>query len=241
LVVLLNRALAAKRFGNQNPIGKRITADNGQTWMTIVGVVGDVKEFGLDQETPLQIYRPFAQRTFLSTILVRSAVNIPMNEQIRRALREVEPLMAIVRIETMEQARAKSIASPRTLTHLFGLFAILALVIAVAGIGSMLALWVGQRTREIGIRMAIGASRTDILTAILRQGMSLAIMGWMAGVVIALAVTRLLETLLFRIRPTDLTTYIAVSALLLAAALLVCFFPARRAARTNPQLALRSE
>ncbi|HEY4490510.1 MAG TPA: FtsX-like permease family protein, partial [Acidobacteriota bacterium] len=241
-VVLLNHELALKRFGNENPVGKRITVNNGQDWITIIGVVGNVKEFGLDRDIPYQLYRPLSQRPSLRTVLVRTVADSPrMADQIRRALREVESQMAIVRIETMEQARAKSIASPRTLTQLFALFSVLALVIAAAGIGSMLALWVGQRTREIGIRMALGATTHDILTSIVRQGMALAVAGWIVGVAIALSLTRLLAALLFHVKPTDPPTYVAVSVLLLGAALLVCYFPARRAARTDPQVALRCE
>ncbi len=241
-VVLLNRAVAVKRFGGASPVGKRITIDNGQTWMTIIGVVGDVKEFGLGRETPYQIYRPMAQAPNPGSILVRTGLNPSgMSEQVRRALREVEPQMAIVRIETMEQARANSVASPRMLANLFSLFAVLALVIAVAGIGSMLALWVRQRVRETGIRMALGATPGNILTNVLQQGMVLALIGLGMGLVCAVIVTRFLNSLLFQVKSTDLITYTFVSVILLVAAFLACCIPARRAARTDPQTALRFE
>lgn len=132
-------------------------------------------------------------------------------------------------------------ASPRTTTRLFGLFAALALVIAVAGMGSMLALWVRQRMREIGIRIALGASPADILTAVVRQLMVLVTIGLACGFAGALALTRLLKNLLFEVTPTDAPTYLAVSALLLVASLAACWVPARRAAGIDPQVALRCE
>src|SRR6185503_5691457 len=132
LVAVLNRALALKRFGNRDPIGKRISFDN-EHWATIIGIVGDVKEFGLNSETPYQLYLPLFQDPYVGSVLIRT-VGDPtlMSEKIRRALHEVEPQMAIASMVTMEQARAASVSSPRTLTHLFALFAVLALVIAVA-------------------------------------------------------------------------------------------------------------
>ncbi len=172
LVVMLNQELARKHWGREDPIGKRITFDKGQTWLRIVGIVGNVKEFGLNRDTPYQLYRPLAQTSFVGSVLVRTNVDGGvMKDQLRRSLREVEPRMAIVQIQTMEQARAKSVASPRTLTHLFSLFGALAFVIAIAGIGSMLSLWVRQRTRETGIRMALGATPRTILTGVMQQGM----------------------------------------------------------------------
>jgi predicted permease len=242
LVVLLNQTVARRRFGNENPVGKRITANNGETWMTIVGVVGDVKESGLARETPYQIYRPFAQVPFLGSTLVRaSGPQKEIVEQIRRGLREVEPLMAIVRVQTMEEARAKSIASPRTLTRLFTLFAVLALIIAVAGVGSMLALGVRQRNREIGIRMALGATPRKVLTSIISQGMLLVMMGLVVGLAVALMTTTLLSALLFQVTPTHIPTYFVGSMLLLCAAFLACYLPARRASNIDPQVALRCE
>jgi putative ABC transport system permease protein len=124
---------------------------------------------------------------------------------------------------------------------LFGLFAVLALVIAAVGISSMLALWVRQRMREIGIRMALGAKPGDILRTVVRQGMVLVVMGLACGMAGALALTRLMQTLLFAVTPTDAATFAAVTVLLPGAALLACYVPARRAARIDPQVALRCE
>jgi putative ABC transport system permease protein len=144
-------------------------------------------------------------------------------------------------VKTLEEARAESVSSPRTIARLFGLFAALALVIAVAGIGSMLALSVRQRVREIGIRMAIGASPRAIVRMIVRQGMLLVLLGVAAGLAGAVALTGSLKALLFKITPTDWPTYALVSAVLAGAALIAAYVPARKASRIDPQKALRCE
>ena len=241
-VVLLNQNLARKHWGQQDPVGRRITFDNGENWLTIVGVVGDVKEFGLNTDTPYQMYRPMAQRTFIGSVLVRTAMDErTMKDTLRRVLQEVEPRMAVVNVQTMEQARQKSVASPRTLTNLFSLFGLVAFVIAIAGVASMLSLWVRQRTRETGIRMALGATPRTILKSVLNQGMTLVIVGTILGVAGAFLVSRMLVSLLFQIRPSDTFTYVVASGLLLFAALVACYAPARRASRIDPQTALHNE
>ncbi|MCI0444302.1 ABC transporter permease, partial [bacterium] len=241
LVAVMNRALALKRFGNRDPIGKRISFDN-EHWATIIGIVGDVKEFGLNLETPYQLYLPLFQDPYVGSVLIRTAGEPAlMAEKIRRALHEVEPQMAIASMVTMEQARAASVSSPRTLTHLFALFAVLALVIAVAGIGSMLALWVKQRMHEIGVRMAFGATPQNILVTVIRQGMFLVVMGLSLGILGSLGVSHLIKTFLFQVQPTDVLTYLFISGLLLLAALIACYIPARRAMKVDPMVALRYE
>jgi putative ABC transport system permease protein len=243
IVVVLNQVFAKKTFGNTDPIGKRLIAvDMQNITATVIGVVGDVKEFGLNLETPYQIYIPLAQSPNLGSALVRTNLKPDaMAEQIRRAVNQVEPFMAVVRVETMEQARMKSVASPRTLMHLFSLFAILAFIISIAGIGSMLALWVRERTRETGIRMALGASPKNILSSVIGQGMTLTVAGVLIGLCAALLVTRLLTMMLFQVKSTDPATYALISILLFFAALIACYVPARRAAKIDPQIALRCE
>lgn len=241
LVAVMNRSLALKRFGNRDPIGKRISFDN-EHWATIIGIVGDVKEFGLNLETPYQLYLPLFQDPYVGSVLIRTAGDPTlMAEKIRRALHEVEPQMAIASMVTMEQARAASVSSPRTLAHLFALFAVLALIIAVAGIASMLALWVKQRMHEIGVRMAFGATPQKILLTVIRQGMFLVVIGLSLGILGSLAVSHLIKTFLFQIQPTDVLTYLFISGLLLIAALITCYIPARRAMKVDPMVALRYE
>jgi putative ABC transport system permease protein len=240
-VVIVNRSLAQRAWKTEDPIGKRITFD-GEHYAEIVGVVGDVHEFGPTQDAPIQVYRPIAQQPFVTCLLVRASGDPrALIAGVRRVALEANPESAVTRIQTLEEAKWLSTASPRNTARLFGLFAALALIIAVAGIGSMLALWVRQRMREIGIRIALGASPADILTAVVRQGMVLVAIGISCGLAGSLALTRLLKNLLFQVTPTDTSTYLAVSALLLTAALVACWVPARRAARIDPQLALRCE
>jgi putative ABC transport system permease protein len=241
MVVLVNRSLARRTWKNEDAVGKRITFD-GEHFMEIIGVVGDVREFGPREDAPVQLYRPIAQDPFVANVVVRTAADpellIPA---VRRAVLEANPESAVVKVVTLDEARSEAVASPRTTAQLFGLFAALALVIAVAGIGSMLALWVRQRMHEIGIRIALGAAPGDILSTVLRQGMALVMLGLGCGFGGALALTRLLKKLLFEVTPTDASTYTVVSVLLLAAALAACWVPARRAARIDPQIALRAE
>jgi predicted permease len=240
-VFIVSRSLAQSAWKNEDPVGKRITFD-GEHYAEIVGVVGDVHEFGPGQSTPIQVYRPIAQQPFVGALLVRGAGDPrALIATVRRTALQANPESAVTKVQTLEEAKSLSTASPRTITRLFGLFAGLALVIAVAGIGSMLALWVRQRMREIGIRIALGASPADILGTVVRQGMLLVAIGLACGFAGALALTGLLKNLLFEVQPTDAATYAAVSTLLLAAALLACWVPARRAARIDPQIALRCE
>jgi putative ABC transport system permease protein len=241
-VALVNRSLAQKRWPNQNPIGRRIMAENSDTWFRIVGIVGDVKEVSLSDPPADQVYVPVLQTGAIGAVIVRASTDSDaVAKQVRRVLHEVDPQIAIGGIETLDAARVEAESSPRTVARLFSLFGGLALLIAIAGIASMLALWVRQRTRELGIRLALGASSSDIVGAILRQGFTLVAIGLGCGIGGALLMTRALKGMLFGVTPTDVETYAAVSALLLAAALGACWAPARRAARIDPQQALRRE
>ena len=241
-VTIVNRGLAKSIWGDADPVGKRISFNGGRMWWRIVGVVGDTREFGLAQEAPNQVYLPISQNPALGSVLMRmagEAAGVP--ESLRRAVLEIDPQIAISNTETLEQARANSVSSPRNTARLFGLFAVLAFLIAVTGVGSMLALWVRQRTREIGIRIALGATPRDILSGVIRQGMLLVITGLAIGLGGAVCLTRFLREFLFQVEPTDAATYGLVSFLLLAAALAACYAPARRAAQIDPQSALRCE
>jgi putative ABC transport system permease protein len=242
LVSVVSRSLARRRWRGQDPVGRRITFNGGKKWVTVVGVVGDVKEFGLAREAPDQLYLPLAQGGWSGSILVRTAANpAVLADQVRQAIRDIDPEISITEIKTLEQARSDSISSPRTTVYLFGLFAGLALLIAIAGIGSMLALSVRQRVREIGIRMALGAAPPAIVGMVVRQGMWFVVVGVAAGLFGAMALTGSMRAMLFEVTPTDLPTYALVSVLLAGAALLATYVPARRAARIDPQTALRCE
>ena len=241
-VAVISQALARHRWNGQDAIGRRLSFDRGETWIKIVGIVGDVKEFGLNKEPTEQIYRPQAQRPAVGSVLVRTSDDpIKLSQQLRRAVLEIDPQTAIANVETLDQARSDSVSSPRTTARLFGLFAGLALVIAVTGLGCILALSVRQRMREIGIRVALGASPIDIVSGVVRQGMMLVIVGLAIGLTGAVALTRFLKALLFQVTPTDPSTFVLISALLLCATLVACYVPARRAARIDPQTALRCD
>ncbi|HLK62594.1 MAG TPA: ABC transporter permease [Bryobacteraceae bacterium] len=241
-VVMINRALGKQAWGDADPLGRRLSFDGGQDWATIVGVAADTKEFGLGAETPFEIYLPEGQFPASGVALVRTTSDPASVEAlVRKAILEIDPETAITHVESLEEVRADSIASPRTTACMFSLFAVLAFLIALTGIGSMLALWVKQRTREIGIRMALGARPGRILGTVIRQGMSMVAIGLLFGYLGAVLLTRFLKVLLFQVEPTDGPTYALVSAVLLLAALVACILPARRAARIDPHVALRCE
>jgi putative ABC transport system permease protein len=241
-VVVINRTAARRYWRDEDPLGRRVSFDKGEHWMKVVGVVGDVKEFGLDKEPGAETYVAEAQISAIGSIVVRTSQDgMNIANQMRRAILEVDPQTAIPNVETLEHARNASMASPRVMMDLLGIFSGLALVIAAFGIGGILALSVNQRLNEIGIRVALGAKPGDLLAMILRQGMTLVVIGLAIGFVSAMGLTRLMKTLLFEVQPTDPITFAGVSLVLATAALVASYVPARRALRIDPLRALRSE
>jgi len=242
-VAVVNLTAARHFWGAQDPIGKRFSVDGGKTWTQIIGVAGDVKQYGLDKDAVEEIYVPLAQSPLLDAIVeVKTSVE-PMSvaRGIIELLYAVDPNQPAARVRSMEQVRAESMAAPRLTSNLLSIFALLALTIAATGIGGVMALAVGQRRHEIGVRMAIGARPGEILRMILGQGMALAVVGIALGLFGAFALTRLLQKLLFEVGPTDPLTFVGVALMLSAATLLACYVPARRAARVDPIIALRVE
>ncbi len=242
-VAIVNRSAARHFWGTQDPVGKRFSVDGGKAWMQIAGVVGDVRQYGLDKEPVDEIYVPLAQSPLLDGILVIKTAGEPMSiaRGVIELLYGIDPNQPAARVRSLEQVRAESVAAPRLTTNLLGVFALLALAIAATGIGGVMALAVGQRRHEIGVRMALGARPAEILRMILGQGMALALVGVGLGLFGAVWLTRLLQQLLFEVTPTDPLTYIGVAAVLGLAALVACYIPARRAARVDPIVALRVE
>ncbi len=241
-VMVINRSMAQHYWRNQSPIGRRLTFDGGKSWIKIIGIVSDVREFSPERPAGDEAYAAIDQSPTLGSVLARTDRDpILLANQLRRAIREIDAQVAIPNVETMEQARRDVVSSPRVLADLLGIFAALALVIAAAGVGGMLALAVNQRWNEIGIRIALGAKPADVVAMILRQGMSLVVLGLVVGVAAAIALTRLMRTLLFEVQPADPATFAGVSLALAAIALLACYLPARRALRIDPLLALRRE
>ena len=241
-VAVINQATARHRWGDEDPIGRRITFDRGQTWLTIVGVVGDVRQYGLDREPADEIYVPLTQAGFGGSLLIRTAAD-PMSvaKLMREAIYEVDSDTAVDRVQTLEQVRSDAVASPRLTALLLTMFAGLALVITAAGIAGVMALSVNQRTHELGVRLALGATPGTVLGMVMRQGMSFVLIGLSVGVAGALLLGRLMSSLLFAVEPTDPITFLAVALVLIAVAAAACFVPARRVTSIDAMLALRSE
>jgi putative ABC transport system permease protein len=242
VVVLINEAMKRQLWPNEDPAGKRVSGDGGQHWAQIIGVVGDVREFGLDHPPVPEVYAPQKINPAPGVVLVRTAAEpTRLAKALTVAIHDIDPLTAVTRIKTLEQARYESMANPRVTTSLLALFAGLALMIATAGIGGIMALNVSQRVREIGIRIALGARPTNIVRMVLGQGLILTLFGVGIGAVGAMALTGLVKSLLFEVPPTDVLTFCGVGLTLLTAAAVASYLPARRAAAIDPNDALRSE
>jgi len=242
-VALITQSVAQRHWHNQDPVGRRISLDNGAHWTQIIGVIGDVHETGLDAPVDNLIYLPFAQYPQNGPALIARTEGDPLAiaRAVVQRLYEVDPNQPAGRIQSLEQYRADSIAAPRLTANLLGLFALLALAIAAAGIGGVMSLAVSQRVHEIGVRMAIGARPAEIVRMILSQGMGLALVGVIIGVATAFALTSAVKSFLFGVTPNDPATFLTVAAVLATAALAACYLPARRAAQVDPLRALRTE
>jgi predicted permease len=253
LAVAIDEVFARRYFGAADPIGRHIHVDGIDVPAQIVGVVGHVKQWGLqgDDAAPVraQIYFSFMQYedTIFADItgldvLVRSSGSSPVPFQtIRAALQEMDPEHVLFAPQTMEQAIADSLGQHRFSMLLLSGFAALALVLASVGIYGVVSYSVGQRTGEIGVRIALGARRGDVLRLVLGEGLRIALVGIAIGVIAALALTRLMAHLLHGVSPTDPLTFVAVASGLAAVALAACYLPARRATRVEPMVALRHE
>jgi putative ABC transport system permease protein len=243
IVTVISQTAARRFWPGKDPIGKRVSGDGGQTWAQIVGIVGDVREYGLNNDPVEAIYVPLAQNPLADGSLIIKTAGEPMGaaRRVIELIYEIDPNQPAARIRSMEQVRADSVAAPRLTANLLGLFALLALAIAAAGIGGVMALVVNQRKQEIGVRMAMGARPAAILRMVLGQGLALALLGIALGLIGALSLTRVLSGLLFEVQPTDPLTFAGVAAVLSFAALAACYIPARRAASVDPIVALRSE
>lgn len=241
-VAIVNQSFAQRYWPNADPVGRRLTFDNGANWTTIVGVVANVRP-RLNAEPVDEIHVPLRTGAGLitGTVLVRTrAAPAALARELREAIRRADPLQPVTRIETLEQVRANSLVAPRLIATLLGLFALLALVITAAGVGGVLAFTVSQRTQEIGIRMALGATRGDVLWLVIRQGLGLVVTGLVIGIVAAFFLTRLMTGVLYGIPPTDGLTFVVVVTALMVVAILACLLPARRATGISPMIALRA-
>ena len=247
-VIALSETFAAAHFANEDPIGKHIEF-MGHSW-EVVGVINDVKHLGLDREPWSEVYLSYRQlpSTVGGQVLASMTFALRSDESlrtlvptIRRLLFRIDPTLVVERVVTMEELVFNSIARPRFQAVLVGTFALGALLLAAVGVSSVLAYSVRRRTREIGIRVALGAGRTDVLKMVLTKGLGLSVAGTALGLLGAFAVTRYLENMLFEVTPLDGTVLAGALLVLSAVALLACYLPARRAARADPVVALRCE
>jgi putative ABC transport system permease protein len=242
-VVLVNEAMKRKFWANEDALGKRLRFGSERPWVTVVGVVGDIRQSGLDQPARPEMYLPAAQDPSRLWGLAVRTKGEPKSlaAAVRREIRSVDKDMAIGAIVTMEDVLDREVFQLRLHTLLLSVFAGIALVLASIGIYGVLAYLVSQRTQEIGIRMAMGAGPRDVLLAVAGRGIALSAAGIALGAAAALALTRLVSKLLFGIAPTDPATFAGVAALLLAVAFVASYVPAWRAMKIDPIVALRQE
>jgi putative ABC transport system permease protein len=249
--VLVNETLARTFFKDQSPLGRRVRpGSNDQIpWFTIVGVVKDVKQGGVSTKTGTELYFLAEQLPRLRNIgpgnmnlVVRSSLPVEsLAAGVRRLVQQADPTLPIVRLRSMDEVFVESVSRQRFLAQLLGLFAGLALALAAVGTYGILAYTVSQRRKEIGIHMALGATRAAVLRMVLGQGFKLTAAGLIAGIVAAVALTRLLQAQLFNVRPSDPVTIGAVSLFIAAIAAIACVIPANRASRVDPMVVLRDE
>jgi len=252
-VALISQSLAHRYWPDGNPVGAHLRIDDndqGPRPVEIVGVVGDVKHLSLDGDPSFHIYLPVHQvhedgvvwLTNNQYWLLRTAVDpLTLQAAVRRQIQTVDREAPTSDIRTMEQYLAASVAPRRFNLWLLTVFAGAALVLAATGLYGVISHGVAQRRREIGIRMALGARRSDVLKLVIGQGMGLTLAGVALGLLSAYALTRWMESLLFRVRATDPLTFVLIAVLLMLVALLACYIPARRATRVDPMVALRYE
>jgi predicted permease len=249
-VVVINTTMARTFFPNENPLGKRLQLgalpDQQVPTMEIVGVVGDVRP-GLGVDPQAEMYLPYRQAdlllpVFQLSLVMRTAAEPTLQTAaLRSALAEIDPNQPLVKIRTMEENMATTSAQPRFRAWLIGIFAMLALLLAAVGVYGVMSYAVAKRTSEIGVRLALGAQPLDVFTIIVGEGLRLALFGVGIGLILALALTRLLQSFLFGISAYDPLTFIEVSVLLTLVAAAASYFPARRATRVDPMIALRYE
>ena len=249
LVAILNEEIVREFFPHEDPIGVRIwwAGDVGPPrWMTVIGVVGDVKHSGLNQPADPAVYEPFSQsderwRRFMTLVIRARDASPGLVAEVKEQIWSLDSQIPVSDVHAMDELIAVSLAQQRFNMLLLGLFAALALILAAVGIYGAMAYAVNQRTHEIGIRTALGAQRRDVLRLVMRDGAKIAFFGIASGIAGALALTRLMASLLFEVKPTDPATFAGVALLLALVALAACYIPARRAMRVDPMVALRYE
>jgi putative ABC transport system permease protein len=239
---VVNQAMARDFWPGENPIGKMFSyGDKDGPWLQVVGVVGDVKQWAITHAPVPEAYHAFDGNQFLYITLHSSSPSLSLSSEVRHALAQIDSSLPLYAVRTMDEVVAEHASGQQFLAMLVGLFSGLALLLAAVGIYGVLSYLVTQRTREIGIRMSLGASRANVLSLVLRRGMRLASLGFAAGLVAALVAGHLLGSLLHEVHPSDPGIIVVTALSLAAVALAACYLPARRAARVDPMVALRHE
>jgi putative ABC transport system permease protein len=248
-VMVVNSLLASRFWPNENPIGKRLKIgppDSPNPWATVVGVVTDVRQAGFYGDQRMEMYATYQQdrRGFTAPrdLVVRTKGDPRLLAgPVREAIHSVDKDQPVFNVKTMDEVWSTTVSRERFQTLLLAIFAALALALACIGLYGVISYTVAQRTREIGVRMALGANRRDVLKLVFRQGLALTLMGTVLGLTVAFWVTRLISEMLFNVTSTDPITFVGVAVVLNVVALLACYIPARRAAKVDPLVALRYE
>jgi putative ABC transport system permease protein len=245
--IVVNEAFARKFFAGEDAVGKRIRLGAEKPWMTVVGVIGDTLDDGFDGQSIEQMFYPYTNPsdelplTFLTLVVRTSVEPESAASSVRGVVRQIDPNVPVSRVQTMRALAARATSGARFQMLLTALFAALALVLAGVGLYGVMSYAVAQRTHEIGVRLALGARRADVLRLVVGQGMKLALTGVAAGLLCAFTLMRLIAGLLFGVSASDPVTFVGVAILLASVALLACLVPAWRATRVDPLAALRHE
>ena len=241
--IIVNEAMVERFWPNRNPLGQRLQRASSKNWQTVVGVIRDTKQFSTEKEPPITIYFPFEQYVGRSLYLIARTTPDPsvVTPAIIKEIQTIDPQMPVYDVKTMEGRLSDSLSRRRFSMFLLTIFAVIALLLAAIGIYGVISYSVSQRVHEIGIRMALGAQAGDILRLVIGQGMRLVGVGIAIGLAASLALTRLIDSLIFGVRRTDPMTFAMIVLLLALVALIACWIPARRATKTDPMIALRVE
>jgi putative ABC transport system permease protein len=241
LVVIVSQTTARRFWGDADPLSRTLHRQGDTRHYTVVGVVGDVRQTSLSQESPAIYYPSYGLSVRMGVVVRTEAPPASMLPTVRQKVHELDPSLPVSSVRTMEEWVSTNAAQPRLNAILLGVFGCVAMLIAAIGIYGVLAYSVNERTREIGLRMALGAPRGQVLRLIVREGMTVGVLGIGVGLAGALALSRVLASLVFDVPVRDPLTYIVVAIALAVVALMACVIPARKASRVDPMVALRCE
>jgi putative ABC transport system permease protein len=240
-VLVVSELLVSQVFPDEDPIGKRLVLMMGKDAFEIIGISGDIRHRALESQPFPAMYMPAHDMSWTNLVIRTRIDPMSLAAAVRKEIQSIDPDQPVATVRTMEQWLYSAVAAPRYRTVLLGLFAAVALLLAAVGIYGVISYTVSQRTNEIGIRLALGARRSDVLKLIVGRGMTLALAGIGTGLAAAFGLTRLMSNLLFGVSATDLMTFAVCAVLLSGVALIACYVPARRATRVDPMVALRNE